>query len=119
MPLYEISHITPLSPSQKDALAASITQIHSHLFTTPSLFVNVRFTDISRQDVYVGGRKNAQTSSSHTIIAGREVGFELPPAGGDKAWLVENAASFRRLADEGDEDFMELVREMEGREDLY
>ena len=62
MPLYEIEHISPLSRSQKDALAASITQIHSHLFTTPSLFVNVRFTNISNQDVYIGGKKVYTTS---------------------------------------------------------
>ena len=61
MPMYEIEHITPLSPSQKDALAASITQIHSNLFTTPSLFVNVRFTDISGQDLYVGGKRVCRT----------------------------------------------------------
>lgn len=57
MPLYEIEHLTPLLPTQKDALASSITEIHSHLFTTPSLFVNVRFTDIGAQDVYIGGKK--------------------------------------------------------------
>ena len=39
-------------------------------------------------------------------------------AGGDKAWLVENAASFRRLAESGDEDYKELVGEMGEREDL-
>ncbi|KAF6237260.1 hypothetical protein HO173_004729 [Letharia columbiana] len=65
MPLYEIEHITPLSSSQKDALARSITQIHSHLFTTPSLFVNVRFTDTASHDVYVGGKKK----SANRILA--------------------------------------------------
>lgn len=57
MPLYEIEHIIPLSSPQKDDLARSITQIHSHLFTTPSLFVNVRFTDTANHDVYIGGKK--------------------------------------------------------------
>ncbi|KAL9075333.1 MAG: hypothetical protein Q9161_001710 [Pseudevernia consocians] len=57
MPLYEIEHIIPLSSPQKDDLARSITQIHSRLFTTPSLFVNVRFTDTASHDVYIGGKK--------------------------------------------------------------
>lgn len=57
MPLYEIEHVIQLSADQKDELAKAITQIHSHLFTTPSLFVNVRFTDTSQHDVYVGGKK--------------------------------------------------------------
>ena len=39
-------------------------------------------------------------------------------AGGDAQWLKENASSFRKLADGGDEDFKDLVREMEEREDL-
>ena len=65
MPLYEVEHITPLSVSQKHSLAKDITQIHSQLFTTPSLFVNVRFTDISRHDVYIGGKK---VSSSISVL---------------------------------------------------
>lgn len=64
MPLYEIEHVTPLSSSQKDALALSVTQIHSHLFTTPSLFVNVRFTDIRNQDIYIGGKKVGTVQSN-------------------------------------------------------
>ncbi len=32
--------------------------------------------------------------------------------------MKENAGSFRKLAESGDEDFKELVREMEMREDL-
>ncbi len=57
MPAYEVEHIDPLSSSQKDALAHAITKIHSHLFTTPSMFVNVRFISLEGQDYYVGGRK--------------------------------------------------------------
>ena len=58
MPLYEIEHRDPAHPPppQKADLARSLTQIHSHLFATPSLFVNVRFTDTAGQDVYVGGK---------------------------------------------------------------
>ncbi|CAF9908803.1 hypothetical protein IMSHALPRED_007500 [Imshaugia aleurites] len=59
MPLYEIEHITPLSTHQKDDLARSITRVHSHLFTTPSLFVNVRFTPTASHDVYIGGKKRS------------------------------------------------------------
>ena len=57
MPAYEIEHIDPLSREQKDALAQAITHIHSHLFTTPSMFVNVRFVSLEGQDYYVGGKK--------------------------------------------------------------
>ena len=59
MPAYEVEHVVPLDSQQKDEIAQSITAAHTSLFTTPSLFVNVRFTDTSNQDVYVGGKKVA------------------------------------------------------------
>lgn len=57
MPFYQIEHAIPLSKPQRDALAASITTIHTRKFATPSLFVNVRFTDASRDVNYVGGKE--------------------------------------------------------------
>lgn len=55
MPLYEISHAAPLNPSQKDALAEAITDIHSRAFQVPRMYINVFFTDASLQPTYVGG----------------------------------------------------------------
>ena len=55
MPLYIVSHYTPLSTSEKDALAWAITKSHTELFTTPSIFVNVKFQDIKDTSCYVGG----------------------------------------------------------------
>jgi len=57
MPLYEVEHFIGLNGPMKSRLALGITKIHSEIFTTPSLFVNVRFTDVSSQDTYVGGMK--------------------------------------------------------------
>lgn len=48
------------------------------------------------------------------IVAGTEAGFSIPPAGGDKEWLKENMDAFRRKA-EGDEDFRDMVEEVEER----
>ncbi|KAL2043152.1 hypothetical protein N7G274_004212 [Stereocaulon virgatum] len=165
MPMYEVEHITPLSISQKHQLAKDITKIHSELFTTPSLFVNVRITDISRQDVYIAGKKKQTnriiahirpsptrpapllntlctqittawntTVNPHakpsdelelravfvlgTIVAGREVGFELPPAGEDGQWVKENMEAFKAKAEAGDRDFRDLVEEVGRRGDL-
>ena len=56
MPLYEVSHITPLASEQKEELAKAITKIHSEKFTTPSVFVNVIYTDVSERDAFVGGK---------------------------------------------------------------
>ena len=58
MPIYEVQHACPLSISQKDELASAITHIHSQLFTTAKLFVNVSFTDASQADIYTGGKRN-------------------------------------------------------------
>lgn len=57
MPLYVISHKDEISPSQRDELAAAITKTHTTLFTTPSLFVNVKFEDVSDTSYYVGGKR--------------------------------------------------------------
>lgn len=49
MPLYEFHHIISLTSTQRDALASGVTDIHSQKFSTPRLFVNVSFTDVSAQ----------------------------------------------------------------------
>lgn len=36
----------------------------------------------------------------------------IPPAGGDGLWLRENLGEFRQRAEEGDERFRELMREV-------
>ncbi|KAK7723097.1 hypothetical protein SLS57_004654 [Botryosphaeria dothidea] len=56
MPFYIINHKDPISPPQRDELAAVITKIHTTLFTAPSLFVNVKFEDLSQASYYVGGK---------------------------------------------------------------
>ncbi|KAK3092153.1 hypothetical protein LTR53_019745, partial [Teratosphaeriaceae sp. CCFEE 6253] len=57
MPFYEFHHHTDLTVSQKDELADAITTIHSTKFSTPKLFVNVSFRDVSQADTYVGGKR--------------------------------------------------------------
>ena len=42
----------------------------------------------------------------------------LNQAGEDKTWLKDNVQVFKERADAGDEDFRDLLREMEGRDDL-
>jgi len=57
MPAYEVEHIVPLTSIQQDALAEAITAIHSSKFSTPRLFVNVRFSNIESQPTYVAGKR--------------------------------------------------------------
>ncbi|KAF2834436.1 hypothetical protein M501DRAFT_1001204 [Patellaria atrata CBS 101060] len=59
MPVYEIHHCIDISDSQKDQLAEAITKLHSSRFTTPSLFVNVRFHDSSSIPHYVAGKRKS------------------------------------------------------------
>ncbi|KAI9667607.1 MAG: hypothetical protein M1821_000423 [Bathelium mastoideum] len=65
MPMYEVEHICTLTPSQKDDIAEAITTIHSEQFTTPRIFVNIRFTDASEHYTYVAGKRR----KSNKIIA--------------------------------------------------
>lgn len=57
MPLYNIEHSYPLNPKQKADLAERITKLHAHTFTTPSIFVQVKFQhqDASAQNFFVAG----------------------------------------------------------------
>ncbi|KAI1495741.1 hypothetical protein F5X99DRAFT_108065 [Biscogniauxia marginata] len=57
MPLYDFTHNASLSSQQQDDLAAAITKIHTTYFTTPSFFVNVRFTSADGYRAYVGGKR--------------------------------------------------------------
>lgn len=49
------------------------------------------------------------------LVAAMEAGFMIPSAGGDALWVKENWAEFKRRADEGEEEFVELVRDAEER----
>ncbi|RDW81411.1 uncharacterized protein DSM5745_04968 [Aspergillus mulundensis] len=162
MPFYQIEHSTPLIRPQRNALALAITTIHTRKFATPSLFVNVRFTDSGDHVNYVGGKEctsmnrvlaYVRSGGSRSkadfddmalkiqaawdeivgtgpeerltrvlvlgaITSGLESGFVLPEAGKDVSWLKENMARFEERAEKGDEEFVELVREMREREDL-
>ncbi|KAL2053987.1 hypothetical protein ABVK25_005916 [Lepraria finkii] len=102
MPLYEVEHFTPLSVSQKHSLAKDITQIHSQLFTTPSLFVNVRFTDVSRHDVYIGGKKR----QANRILA------HVRPGGG------RTTADFNKLCTSVTEAWEKTINPHKKSEDL-
>ncbi|KXT02122.1 hypothetical protein AC579_854 [Pseudocercospora musae] len=70
MPIYEIQHIIPLTPQQEDGLAESITRIHSTKFTTPRMFVQVKYTDCSNVTTYIGGKRR----QGNHIIANVRVG---------------------------------------------
>ena len=73
MPLYIVQHSLPLTPTQKSSLAQSITRIHATKFTTPSLFVNVRFDpltiDSADPRVFVAGKPHPQSANQvHAIV---------------------------------------------------
>ena len=89
MPLYEIEHSLPLSVYQKEILAKRITSIHSRLFTTPSLFVNIRFLDKSGSEHFnfVGGKRVGFQLLLPTVLCARSRRF--PPD-----TLTENEISF-------------------------
>ncbi|OQO09380.1 hypothetical protein B0A48_04778 [Cryoendolithus antarcticus] len=167
MPYYHIHHACTLTESQKHDLANSITTLHSTSFSTPKLFVNVRFTSLlNTTDFYVGGRQvtkthilaHVRTGASRTtkdwnklcadleqswdeivplpkvkrsapdedrslysifilggMAAGREAGLAIPMAGDDVNWLSDNMAEFKTRAANGQEEFADLVKEVEER----
>jgi phenylpyruvate tautomerase PptA (4-oxalocrotonate tautomerase family) len=168
MPFYSVQHAVALTISQQDELAEELTKLHSTRFTTPRLFVNISFVDVSNATIYVAGRRKisntiqafVRAGPSRTqqdwddhcrdiaaawdriigsglpkirraepdqdyslrgvvimggLLAGYEAGFTIPGAGGDVDWVKKNLPEFQKRADEGDEDFKELVREVHER----
>lgn len=169
MPLYDVNHAIPLSDSQQDELAETLTTLHTTKFGVLRLFVNVAFNDVSTANTYIGGkrRKGNHIRASvrlgdrtnedfkglcqsiqdvwnrimyepvrreteapvselkqyelHTIIVqpsnpvGREAGFDLPLAGEDGQWLRRYWSDFQERARQGEEEFVDLVHEVEER----
>ena len=66
MPSYEVYHSHPLTPSQRQALATSITNLHCTAFTTPSFFVHVQFISHDASDgTYFMAGKARLANSNH------------------------------------------------------
>lgn len=70
MPFYTIHHADSLSEVQQEQLAQAITDIHSSKFTTPKVFVNVAFQDISKETRFVGGKKKVANLISANVRHG-------------------------------------------------
>jgi hypothetical protein len=66
MPLYEIEHVCPITPDQQQSIANAIVKIHSEMFTTPSLFVNVRFKDTNALPLFVAGQRVSNSAINKT-----------------------------------------------------
>ncbi|KAJ9605209.1 hypothetical protein H2200_010599 [Cladophialophora chaetospira] len=156
MPLYDVEHVVPLTPAQQESLAKAFTDLHSSRFQTPKFFLNVRYTDASKQVVFRGGKRavynrlilrtrvgeqrSKDLYDEHckdliriwAEIVGKEGELELrtvwvlgalttavecgiarPRVGEEEQWLKSNEEEFRRLAAEGDEDFIELIQELD------
>jgi hypothetical protein len=69
MPLYEIEHVCPINPHQQQAIADSIVKIHSEIYTTPSLFVNVRFKDANDTPLLVAGKRVSNLSWKRRLFS--------------------------------------------------
>ncbi|KAK6085215.1 hypothetical protein SCUP234_02155 [Seiridium cupressi] len=52
------------------------------------------------------------------IVAAWEAGFAVPTAGHDAEWARENMGAFKEKAQDGDEDFADLVDELSERDEF-
>ncbi|KIW98682.1 uncharacterized protein Z519_00343 [Cladophialophora bantiana CBS 173.52] len=156
MPLYDVEHVTPLTPDQQSALAKALTNLHATRFKTPGFFLNVRYTDSSKQVVFRNGRRavynrvilrtrsgeqrSKELYDEHcrdivrvweevvgkegelglrtvwvmaALTTAVECGIARPKVGEEDEWLKANMDEFQKLAAAGDEDFVELVQELD------
>ena len=52
------------------------------------------------------------------IVGGQEAGLALPQAGDDKQWLMDYSYDIQDTAEDGDEDFQDMIDEVKGRKDM-
>lgn len=90
-----VEHSFPLKPDQKKDLATRLTNLHAHAFTTPSIFIQVKFEqqDATKQNHFVGGEVADQSinriigyvrsSSSRT-----QEQFDKLAADIEDAWMI-------------------------------
>ena len=52
------------------------------------------------------------------MVAVRENGLTIPEAGKEAAWFKENMGHFETKAEEGDEDYADMLKELKERDDL-
>lgn len=76
MPFYEVQHACPLDKTQRDEIAKAITFIHTRKFCTPSLFVNLNFTNSSEHCTYIGGEEVGSNTSIH-VFSLPHISFQL------------------------------------------
>ncbi|EIW76213.1 hypothetical protein CONPUDRAFT_130697 [Coniophora puteana RWD-64-598 SS2] len=65
----------------------------------------------------VGGEGDKSMNSIFVlgnIIGGIEHGFSVPQAGHDREWAAQNLPAFKKLAEEGNQDYQVLVDAIEG-----
>jgi phenylpyruvate tautomerase PptA (4-oxalocrotonate tautomerase family) len=67
MPLYQVEYTSPLTRSEKNDLAASITRIHQSAYGAPSIFIGITFKDISDVEYYAGS-KLVSMNTYHFIL---------------------------------------------------
>ncbi|KAN0071819.1 hypothetical protein V8E54_010415 [Elaphomyces granulatus] len=68
MPLYQVEYTSPLTRSEKNDLAASITQIHQSAYGAPSIFIGVTFKDISAVEYYAGSKLKSSYNRIFAIV---------------------------------------------------
>jgi phenylpyruvate tautomerase PptA (4-oxalocrotonate tautomerase family) len=103
-----LAHVrTGASRSNKDfnALCADLFTAWNEIVPLPKIKRSAPDEDRSLHGVFVLG----------DLVAGMEAGFTVPEAGKDGEWLAENMPAFRARAENGEEDFVDLVKEVEER----
>jgi len=96
-----------------------------------SAWYDVVIGEVETEGSNKGKRKNVNEQSDktrdavkllfvvfHPMIAALENGVTIPGAGEEGNWLKDNMEEFKQRGDKGDQDFVDLVKEVEEREDL-
>jgi hypothetical protein len=113
MPFYEIQHHIPIGPQQREKLAKAFTNLHATTFSTPSLFVNIRFINLDfngDEDYFYGGERRPRTNRiSVHVRSGGERNYEKYAEEIERLWDEILGGGYKKM--------YKLEKEKEGAKD--
>ncbi|KAI7479632.1 hypothetical protein KC351_g7437, partial [Hortaea werneckii] len=112
---HQANHIRALVRNGPSRTSEDWNDLTSRLHTAWTSIIGPGLPKLRRSDSEEPNTSLRSIIICGEILGGMEAGFFLPEAGGDKAWIERNWGAFRERAEQGEEEFGELVREVEER----
>ncbi|KAI7700902.1 hypothetical protein KC322_g8126 [Hortaea werneckii] len=111
----QANHIRALVRNGPSRTSEDWNDLTSQLHTAWTSIIGPGLPKLKRSDTEEPDTSLRSIIICGEILGGMEAGFFLPEAGGDKGWIERNWDAFRERAAQGEEEFGDLVREVQDR----